>query len=512
MRLRPKMTLDRLSRSPSRVFLVLTGSFLFGVALGALWERPVGGLSGLPAAIAVGVLLAAALSRAGRRAVLVAAALACATVGFWRCLSALESSAYVQPEVSAVVDIRNFEGTVVTEPQFRSDGLVSFDIDQVVACDGDGSVLPRARLYVRSPLRYLRGDRLAWECRPRVVSELGRSGFDDRLLLDGVRWTCSVYRLPEVLSSGHSAAWSEALSGLRRAVVRSVERVFPEPESSFLLGLLVGIRDGLPSELADGFRDAGLSHVLAVSGYNVAQLISVGVLLLGLMLVPRRRSVTVMAAAVLVFAGLVGGDASVVRAAIMGCVGILATLQRRRYSGVRSLLAVAALMLALNPLVLRHDVGFQLSFAAVWGLHGLAPHLLNLLPVGWRRNWLARTASETTAATLATLPIVLKAFGRLPAVGLLANLAVLPIIPWAMLFGTLAATVGTVSLPLALVPGVVAAWLMRTAEWLAITSLAVCPYALELEVGPTVVVLLYLWLALLWFALRGRSERLCRER
>src|SRR3989339_198905 len=508
MRLQSRLTFDQLSRSPSRVFLILTGAFLFGVTLGALLECPVGS-SGLLAAIAVGGLLAAVLSRAGRRTILIVATLACAAIGFWRCLSVLNSSAYVQPEASSVVMIRNFKGTVVTEPQFRSDGLVAFDVDQIVAAGDNNSVLPRARLYIRSPLHYRRGDRLAWECRPRVVPEFGRSGFDDRLLLGGVRWTCNIYRLPEMLSSGHTTVWSEVLSGLRQAVVRSVERVFPEPESSFLLGLLVGIRDGLPSELADGFRDAGLSHVLAVSGYNVAQLISVGVLLLGLMLLPRRRSVAIMAAAGLGFAGLGGGDASGVRAAIMGCVGILATLQRRRYSGGRSLLAAAALMLAMSPLVLRHDVGFQLSFAAVWGLHGLAPHLLNLLPVDWRRNWLARTASETTAATLATLPIVLQAFGRLPAVGLLANLAVLPIIPWAMLFGALAATVGTVSLSLALVPGVVAAWLVRTAEWLALTSLATCPYALELEIGPTVVVLLYLWLALLWFALRGRSERLC---
>jgi len=480
--------LSRLALSRSRTFLVLLVAFLAGVAAHAFYERPVAGAA-VVAALAVGSVVFSLAARVDMRVVLVCAALASCSLGFWRYDAAWRDSAYALPELAVAGE--RFEGTVVSDVRVRVR-------NSVLTVDEEHG---RTRLYVRSPLSYIYGDRIAWQCRPRTVS-VAEGGWHDRLLLDGVRWTCSVYGNPQVLSRDNGTA-------IRTALYSLAQRVLPEPEASFLLGLLIGVKDGLPEELTESFRDTGTTHILAVSGYNVSQLINVGVLLLALILIPRRKSAAVMAAAVIVFACVVGGDASVIRAAIMGCVGILATLYQRRYSGVRALLAAAALMLVLNPLVLKHDVGFQLSFVAVWGLHAIAPGLLGLFPSRWR-NSVTRILCETGSATLATMPIVLYSFGRLPAVGLLANLLILPLIPWAMLFGALAAVIGLVSVPFALVPALVAAWIMRAVEWVAITCARHFPLALEVQVGMVTVVVLYFWLLLLSVALSRRNKDVWR--
>ncbi|MFH2063488.1 MAG: ComEC/Rec2 family competence protein [bacterium] len=493
------------SRSPSRWLLALLLAWLVGLGLRSVLVGQFGWVR-VGLGLAVGLVLALLLSAQGRRFLLPLLLLTVVAAGFWRYDLAWRGSAFAQPAVE-LPERGEFVGTVVAEPRERVDGLAVLEVEAVLV----GADQPeRARLYLKTPLHYRRGDRLSWSCRPRPVVPAEATGFDRRLLLDGVRSTCSVYGEPEVLAVGRSSGVSGWLAGVRRAMVRGVGRVLPEPESSFLLGLLIGQRDGLPEELTEGFRQAGLTHILAVSGYNVSQLIGVGTMLLGLVLLPRRKSVLVMSAAVVAFAALVGGDPSVVRAAMMGCVGLLAVLLRRHYDGLRAILLAAAVMLLFNPLALRYDVGFQLSFAAVWGLHGLAPGLLELLPERWRRMALARTAIETTSATLATLPIMLHVFGRLPAVVLLANLLVLPLLPWAMLFGVLALVAGAFSPALGQVPGVIAAWLLRTVEWLALGSVQLVPQALELTAGSWTMVALYFWLGLLAWLLHKRSRILCR--
>ncbi len=503
--------LGQLAQSRSRTFLVWLVAFLAGVAVHAFYERPMGGVA-VMTAVVVGAAVFSLIARLDRRVVLICTAIALAAIGCWRYDTVWRSSAYATPPPTVVGE--HFEGIIIGYVRERErNTLLTVQTE-----------FGLARLYVRTPLTYKYGDQIRWGCRPRLVSA-DDDGWHDRLLLDGVRWTCSVYDSPVLiktpLSQGVRPGWEDSDSSanpntirsnglkdviyrLKRGVVASVQRILPEPEASFLLGLLIGVKDGLPEELTESFRNTGTTHILAVSGYNVTQLINVGVLLLALILVPRRKSAAVMAVAVIIFACVVGGDASVIRAAVMGCVGILATLYRRRYSGARALLAAAALMLAVNPLVLKHDVGFQLSFVAVWGLHALAPGLLGLFPSRWR-NVAVRILCETGSATLATAPVILYSFGRLPAVGLLANLLILPLIPWAMLFGALAATIGLVSVSLALVPALIAAWIMLAVEFVAISLARHVPLALEVQVGAVTVGLLYVWLIILAFALARRG-------
>jgi competence protein ComEC len=301
------------------------------------------------------------------------------------------------------------------------------------------------------------------------------------------------------------AAAGVSAGGLLYSFKERLRRVagvlLPEPESSFLLGLLIGERQGIPDNLAEAFRRTGTSHILAVSGYNVSRLVDIFFILFACAAVRRRRAAGLVAVAILGFVAVVGGGASVVRAAVMGCTSLLAAGLGRRYSGLGALLAAAAVMLAANPLILRHDIGFQLSFAAVWGMHALGQPLTRRLVFVPEAFGLRQTMGETLAATLMTTPVVLQAFGRLPLIGPLVNLLVLPLVPWAMFAGGLAVLLGSfhaaAGLPLAFLAGLT----LRLIEGIILAASYIAPLNIAVVVGPVAAAALYFWIWLLWFAL-----------
>jgi competence protein ComEC len=224
-----------------------------------------------------------------------------------------------------------------------------------------------------------------------------------------------------------------------------------ELEASLLGSLLFGLRAApLPGEVNEAFRRAGTIHVLVVSGTQLSLLFAVVFLPGwlaglrnrgarapghgGLSLLPGRLALLLVLGLISFYALLVGGGQSVVRAAIMAglTAAALLLLQTERISlahGLNldryTLLALAGLaILVFAPLSL-FDIGFQLSFAAVWGLCYLVPLLSSWL--AWLPGWIRLTAAATTSAQLATAPILIWHFHTFPAVGFLANLVIVPL-------------------------------------------------------------------------------------
>lgn len=225
---------------------------------------------------------------------------------------------------------------------------------------------------------------------------------------------------------------------LRAASMATMAEALPPVSAALLSGLLLGERGSLPPEIHEAFRRAGVYHVLAVSGFNVALLAATVWMILAAAGASRRLSALAAMAAVLVFAAVVGTEPSVMRATIMAVL-VLAALALEREASVINSLALAALaILALRPGDLR-DPGFQLSFAATAGIV-IAP-----LP----RGPLAGALAVSAAAQLAVLPITLSHFNQLSMVGLLTNLGVVPLAGVATVLGLLAVTLALVLPPLA---------------------------------------------------------------
>ncbi|MCX6035200.1 MAG: ComEC/Rec2 family competence protein, partial [Chloroflexi bacterium] len=249
----------------------------------------------------------------------------------------------------------------------------------------------------------------------------------------------------------------------KELAVDRLYRIFPDPEASLLAGILLGDDNGLSASLQQAYKNTGTAHIIAISGFNIAIIASLFVILFSRLLGQRRGAVAAVIG-ITIYTVLVGATPSVVRAAIMGGLAIFARQVGRRQNGLNTLAATAGIMAVFNPNTL-WDVGFQLSFGATLGLVLYAQPLQD-----WFTGLLARrlpleTARKisapvsacmffTLAAQLTTLPIMAYQFGRISLVSVIANPFILPVQPAVMVLAGLALLFSFIYLPL----GQVAAW------------------------------------------------------
>ncbi len=170
----------------------------------------------------------------------------------------------------------------------------------------------------------------------------------------------------ELLGDGGGNPFLAGVYALKQRALDTLYLIYPDPEASLLAGILLGVESGIPEAVERAFQDSGTAHIVAISGFNIAILAGLFAALFGRLL-GRWRGAVVALACITVYTVLVGAGASVVRAALMGGLTLLAAQLGRRQEGLNTLAFVAALMALLNPHVL-WDVGFQLSFMATLGL------------------------------------------------------------------------------------------------------------------------------------------------
>jgi competence protein ComEC len=233
----------------------------------------------------------------------------------------------------------------------------------------------------------------------------------------------------------------------------AMNRTFPsEPSSSFLAGLLLGSRKGIPEQLSADFQTTGLTHIIAISGYNITIIVTLMMAMLAKL--GQRLSIGISAVAIILFTLFVGASPAVVRACIMGLIALVALRSNRKGNITIALLLTATLMVGYNPKILLHDVGFQLSFLATMGLIYVSPIIEPYLKWIPEKFALRESIVLTLSAQIMALPVILLNFQKLSIISPLANLLVAgPIIPLAMLFGFLATLTSWIYLPIAKIIG-----------------------------------------------------------
>lgn len=272
------------------------------------------------------------------------------------------------------------------------------------------------------------------------VSWLRRQGVSARLRCDSWR------------PAGWRGGLAGTRDGLRRWAQRNVAAGLHGDPEAMVRGMALGGGNGLSEAAASSMRDAGLWHLLAVSGQNVA-VIGIGVVaVLSALGVARTRRVVMAGSAMLAYCLACDGGASVLRAGIMGAIGVAADLRGGRRAPWNALLVALAAMLALDPLS-AGDPGLQLSFAAVAGLFAIAP------PLGeWLRGVvpgrMADLVAQSAGAGLATAPVLAVGFGSVSVVGLVANLVAVPVAGPVVVAAMLGVGAGALWHPL----GIMLAW------------------------------------------------------
>lgn len=337
---------------------------------------------------------------------------------------------------------------------------------------GDAIVtLPRYPVY-----RY--GDRL------RVVGLLETppvlDGFDYRAYLARKGIHSQVRRAyADLVARDQGSVVYHVLYGVRARAQQVIGRILPEPHAALMSGILLGIESGIPEEVMEQFNATGTTHIIVISGFNISILAGI-FLAIGTHLIGSEQRATYGAiGAVIAYTLLVGADAAVTRAALMGIAYLVAVRVGRQTAALSSLALAAFGMTAHNPGTL-HDVGFQLSALATLSLILFVPGMTRwtesrLSFLGDHRGVVMNLLNEalivTFAAQLMTTPLVVSVFGRLSVVSLLTNLLILPVQAWVMLGGGAATIVGLLSEPLgrllAWIPWAGLTWTFEMVEWTA---------------------------------------------
>lgn len=351
-------------------------------------------------------------------------------------------------------------GVVSDPPDYRDTYTnLQLDLREISQRDRRSTLPVHGTILVRVDAgeSYQYGDQLRVRGVLEIPPENEEFSYRDYLALSGIHAymrNAEATFLPEE-RGGHPL--KAAIFDLKDRALINIYKLFPDPEASLLAGILLGIETGLPRDLQQAFKDTGTTHIIAISGFNITIIAGLFISLFGNLFGKRYGSIIAMLG-IAAYTILVGADAAVVRAAIMGGLGLLGRQLGRRQEGVTSLLVVAVFMALFSPIVL-WDIGFQLSFAATMGL------ILYAEPLS---SWFIRQASRVTseerakkvagpvgeyflftlAAQFATIPIMALHFGRISLISFLANPFILPVQPAVMIIGGLALILSLLLYPL----------------------------------------------------------------
>jgi competence protein ComEC len=443
---------------------------LAGVAGGILVADLVGALPiDLIAGLAAALVLAGVTLRSWPIG-LVGVLLVGGAIGAWRFgLAAHETL----PSVAALVDGREHavQGTIVDDPRPRED-RIQLVLADLAATDAGQEVALSDRLLVWLPRgpRLAAGDRVELSAELELPEDFDGFAYHEYLERQGI----GAVARPRAVTVLPSADFGPAamLGALRGTLHDGLVGLVPEPEAALGAGILLGTRSSIAPEIADAFSTAGLTHVVAISGWNiaiVAALVAAAVRPLERRRGGRRAGLVAAVAIVATYVLLTGASPSVVRAALMAGAVLVGRLAGSRAHATSALGLAALGMLVAAPSVL-WDVGFQLSLLATAGLVWFGASFEARL-TRWPA-WIREPVALTLAAQVTTLPVILVNFERLSLVAPIANVLVVPIVPLAMAASAAASIAGIVLEAITLGPiGDAAAWLVGGATWLVLRAM-----------------------------------------
>lgn len=355
----------------------------------------------------------------------------------------------------ANTDISFYQGTkiqlkgfIASEPDIRQDGVAY--IVRVQERDfSSGKKDVSGKVFLKLPLypRYVYGQNLNLNCtltKPQATEDFR---YDKYLATKRVFTLCDFPHVDK--ENGNSGNFMlRKIYLLKNSVAQKINLLWHEPYASFVAGLLYGYRGGLGT-LNDDFNRTGVTHIVAVSGFNITIIATVLSSLLLFFLVPRRSAFWLVVGGICLFVLFTGASASVVRAGIMGILALLSR-QLGRSSRIQNVLVFTVVLMTLhNPFILIWDLGFQLSFLSTCGLVYLSPLLekyCSKIPTFLN---VRESLVSTLSAIIFTLPLILFQFGRLSLVAPLVNLLILPLIPIMMALGFLSVLLAFIFWPLA---------------------------------------------------------------
>jgi competence protein ComEC len=334
------------------------------------------------------------------------------------------------------------EGAVCSEPEFKPDKIRAVVDASSLQVGGrkfgvSGKVLVNLPRYPE--VKYGNQLKISGKFIDEDASE-GLQSYAQYLEKDGIFAMFKSSSVSIIGTDSCDTAW-KIIYMVKSFIDDRIKQYFTEPVASIVSGLLLGLRQNIARNILDDFSRTGLTHILAISGYNITMVISIFAAFLGAC--GRKTRFWGTAVGIFVFVVLTGMSASVIRAAIMGSLTVLAKFCGRKSTGMQALLLSGVIMVALKPGMLLYDMSFQLSYLATLGLLIYVPLFEEKITAFKKLPKILReTLVVTLAAQVLTTPLILFRFGRFSLISPIANVIFLPLIPFIMLFAFMALVCG----------------------------------------------------------------------
>lgn len=382
-----------------------------------------------------------------------------------------------------------FDGKVVTSPELK-DEYQLFAVRPLDSPRGAYDVQVRAPLYPRVRI----GEAYFFEGRVTLPAPSyphgGKSSFDyaSYLRTKEVGSEIMFPRMTLIDPDAHTVR--EYLGRWKEEMIGRLVLYVASPSSMLASGMLFG-DSSLPKGMKESFRTSGLSHIVVLSGFNIAIVISF--VLLVFKFLPLVVRISLASVFVVAFVMMVGAEASVVRATLMAFIGLLALSLGRQY-GARQALIVSFLAIVMyDPFSLIHDVSLHLSFLAASGIIYLGSSCSFLLKQHMKLDYVRELFSTTVVAYLATLPYMAHVFGSVSLYALFANIVALPFVPLMMLSSFVTVMASFVSNYLALLVG----YVVSVLGWFILSvsdAVASLPYSkLSMSGVPALIIVVFLF-------------------
>lgn len=384
----------------------------------------------------------------------------CSLGATWALLA--QQRLHSSPLATLAPDRVEVEATLREDPRAGAIGWHALGEVRLVRLDGAASSL-RETIWLagdETPPAVVRGDLVRVEGALEVPDD---PGFLDALHAKGVAVTLRASEIERL--GGSPNPFVRATQAVRTTVGRSIEAVFPPREAGLLMGLSLGDDSHLDPGVERDFKATGLTHLLVVSGGNVAMVLGPVLALVTMLGLPRPAQVAVGLSTVAFIVVLTGAEPSVMRAGAMTSLTLVGLLLGRARSTAVVLSGAVLVLLILQPVLVR-SIGFQLSVTATAGMVAMAAPLAErftrFLPAP-----VAAAAGTTFAAQLGVTPVLLFHFHDVPGVTLIANVVAAPTVAPSLLLGLAAAAVGLIAEPIGHLVGLGAQVPMRALELIA---------------------------------------------
>lgn len=453
--------------SKSRILLLSAIGFILGTLLASFISKDLVSLDFYWFAFSLGFFIFLILTKNHRVLRIIALLGLFLFLGIWRySISLPENTAdkiwFYNGQTATV------EGVVVAEPDVR-DKNIKYKVEikkflpradpsnwagrQPLAEKINKEYLVEGLLLVTTELypQYRYGDGLRLTCELKAPEAFDGFAYDKYLARYQIHSVC-YYPQVEKLAPGQGNAVLAFLYQTKDKARQSINQGLSEPVTSLAKAVTLGDKRGIPVDIRETFSRTGISHLVAISGMHISILGALLMIILIALGLSRHQAFYAVLLFLIIYITLIGFPMSAVRAGIMGALVLIALKYGRLSRLTNSLVLTAAIIMLFNPLVLRNDIGFQLSFLAVMGI-GLGFGVIKQLLESWRiypeRNIIKRALDiliVTIAAQLFTWPILVINFSTLSLIAPLTNLLVLWTLP-IILISTMLAIILTLVLP-----------------------------------------------------------------